>query len=216
MRLKTLALSLFAAAAVAAPLAAVAQTQAQPPANEQVVVPEVDRRDVNVPRIPSNDFEVGLFTGVYATESFGSSIVGGLRVGYHITEDFFVEGAYARTKVSDEAFRRILPGGVFGSDEETLTYYNVSVGYNILPGEVFLGSRRAKASAIYLIAGIGSTKLADQSNQTINFGLGTRVFLADWASVQVDMRDHMFSYDLLGERKSTHNLELTMGLTFFF
>lgn len=216
MRLKTLALSLFAAAAVAAPLAAAAQTQAQPPANEQVVVPEVDRRDVNVPRIPSNDFEVGLFTGVYATESFGSSIVGGLRVGYHITEDFFVEGAYARTKVSDEAFRRILPGGVFGSDEETLTYYNVSVGYNILPGEVFLGSRRAKASAIYLIAGIGSTKLADQSNQTINFGLGTRVFLADWASVQVDMRDHMFSYDLLGERKSTHNLELTMGLTFFF
>lgn len=216
MRLKTLALSLFAAAAVAAPLAAAAQTQAQQPANEQVVVPDVDRRDVNVPRIPSNDFEVGLFTGVYATESFGSSIVGGLRVGYHITEDFFVEGAYARTKVSDEAFRRILPGGVFGSDEETLTYYNVSVGYNILPGEVFLGSRRAKASAIYLIAGIGSTKLADQSNQTINFGLGTRVFLADWASVQVDMRDHMFSYDLLGERKSTHNLELTMGLTFFF
>jgi outer membrane beta-barrel protein len=215
MRLKSYVLSLLAAAGVAAPLAAAAQQDPQP-ANEQVVVPEIDRRDVKLPRIPSNDFVVGLFTGVYATESFGSSIVGGLRVGYHITEDFFVEAAYARTKVSDEAFRRILPGGVFTSEEETLTYYNVSVGYNILPGEVFFGANRAKASALYLIAGIGSTKLADQSNQTINFGLGTRVFLADWAAVQVDMRDHMFSYDLLGERKSTHNLELTMGLSFFF
>ncbi|MCM5679892.1 outer membrane beta-barrel domain-containing protein [Schlegelella sp. S2-27] len=215
MRLKSYVLSLLTAAGVAAPLAAVAQ-QVPKPANEQVVVPEIDRRDVKLPRIPSNDFVVGLFTGVYATESFGSSIVGGLRVGYHITEDFFVEAAYARTKVSDESFRQILPGGVFTSEEETLTYYNVSVGYNILPGEVFLGANRAKASALYLIAGIGSTKLADQSNQTINFGLGTRVFLADWASVQVDMRDHMFSYDLLGKRKSTHNLELTMGLSFFF
>lgn len=215
MRLKSYVLSLLVAAGVAAPLTAAAQ-QDPKPANEQVVVPEIDRRDVRLPRIPSNDFVVGLFTGVYATESFGSSIVGGLRVGYHITEDFFVEAAYARTKVSDESFRRILPGGVFTSEEETLTYYNVSVGYNILPGEVFFGANRAKASALYLIAGIGSTKLADQSNQTINFGLGTRVFLADWAAVQVDMRDHMFSYDLLGERKSTHNLELTMGLSFFF
>ena len=214
MRLKPYVLSLLAAASAAAPLLAAAQEPK--PANEQVVVPEIDRRDVKLPRIPSNDFEVGLFTGVYATESFGSSIVGGLRVGYHITEDFFVEAAYARTKVSDESFRRILPGGVFTSEKETLTYYNVSVGYNLLPGEVFFGSKRAKASALYLIAGIGSTKLADQSNQTINFGLGTRVFLADWAAAQVDMRDHMFSYDLLGKRKSTHNLELTMGLTFFF
>jgi len=37
----------------------------------------------------------------------------GLRLGYHITEDFFVEGSYASTKVSDAAFRQVLPGGVF-------------------------------------------------------------------------------------------------------
>nr|WP_297350901.1 outer membrane beta-barrel domain-containing protein [uncultured Caldimonas sp.] len=214
MRLKPYVLSLLAAVAGAVPLASAAQDAK--PANEQVVVPEVDRRDVKVPRIPSNDFEAGLFTGVYSTESFGASVVSGVRLGYHITEDFFVEGTYARTKVSDESFRQILPGGVFGSEKETLTYYNVSLGYNILPGEIFLGSKRAKASTIYIIAGVGSTKFTEQSNQTINFGLGTRVFLADWASVQVDMRDHMFSYDLLGKRKSTHNLELTMGLTFFF
>ena len=33
-----------------------------------------------------------------------------------------------------------------------------------------------------LIAGIGSTKFLNQSSQTINFGLGYRVFLKDWAA----------------------------------
>jgi outer membrane beta-barrel protein len=139
-----------------------------------------------------------------------------VRLGYHITEDFFVEGVYGTTKVSDENFRQILPGGVFPQKEETLDYYNLSVGYNILPGEAFFGSKYAMASALYLIAGVGSTKFLDQSNQTINVGLGYRVFLKDWAAIQVDFRDHIYTLDLLGQSKSTQNLELTIGATFFF
>ena len=42
------------------------------------------------------------------------------------------------------------------------------------------------------------------------------MFVKDWAAIQVDFRDHMYSLDLLGERKSTSNLELTAGATFFF
>ncbi len=208
MRLRpTLLLTAFA---LLAPLVASAAD------SQQVVVPEVDRRDIKRPRIPSNDFEAGGFVGTYATENFGSSVVGGLRVGYHITEDFFVEGVYAQTKVSDESFRQILPGGVFEDEKQKLTYYNLSVGYNILPGEVFLGSSRAKASALYLIGGVGNTTFVKQKRQTFNFGLGARVFLADWAALQVDMREHVFSLDLLGKRQSTKNLELTAGVTFFF
>lgn len=211
---------LLAAGALASPFAAAQSTPAQPgaqqPANEQVIEPQVDRRDVKLPRFPSKDFEIGLFAGTYQTENFGSNTVAGLRLGYHITEDFFVQAAYAQTKVSDESFRQILPGGVFGQPEEKLTYYNLSVGYNLLPGEVFIGKNIAKANAIYLIAGIGSTDFNQKKSQTYNFGLGTRLMLKDWAAVQVDLRDHIFSMDLLGQRKSTQNLELTAGLTFFF
>jgi outer membrane beta-barrel protein len=186
------------------------------PANEQVIVPQVDRRNVRVPKFPSNDFELGLFTGTYATESFGSSSVSGVRLGYHITEDFFVEGAYARTKVSDENYRQILPGGIFPSGSEPLTYYNVSIGWNALPGEIFIWRNTAKASALYLMVGIGNTKFLEQRKQTINYGVGSRVFFADWFALQIDVRDHMFTYDLLGRRKSTHNVEFTLGTTFFF
>jgi len=186
------------------------------PADEQVVVPQVDRREVKPPRYPSNDFEVGAFLGTYATQNFGSSFVYGLRLGYAITEDFFVQGAYGSTQVSDENFRQILPGGVFPTSSERLSYYNLSVGYNVLPGEVFVGANRALPSAFYLIAGVGSTDFAGQSRQTFNFGLGARVFLKDAFSLQVDVRDYIFSLDVLGQSQSTQNLELTVGFSFFF
>ena len=129
---------------------ALVRAQAEKPANEQVIEPQVERRDVKLPRFPSKDFEIGLFTGTYETQNFGASSVSGLRLGYHITEDFFAEAAYAQTKVSDETFRQILPGGIFPTGKDTLKYYNLSAGYNVLPGEVFLGSNRAKATAVYL------------------------------------------------------------------
>jgi outer membrane beta-barrel protein len=224
LTLRMAAPALLLSAAALVPHTGFAADEAKPtipsanpnPANEQVVVPQVDRRDVKVPRIPSKDFELGALVGTYATQNFGSSAVYGVRLGYHLTEDFFFEGVLAQTKVSDEAFRQVLPGGVFGKPSETLRYYNVSVGWNLFPGEVFIGAKRAKASALYLIGGIGSTHFGDQSKQTFNVGFGTRVFLADWAAIQLDMRDHVFELDILGKRQRTQNIEMTGGLTFFF
>jgi outer membrane beta-barrel protein len=222
-----IALLLSALAALVLPQAALAQAAEpadksterpteQKPANEQVIVPQVDRREVKLPKFPSNDIELGLFTGTYATQNFGTSSVRGVRLGYHVTEDVFVEATFGRTTVSDEAVRSVLAAGILASPNEKLTYYNVSAGYNLLPGEVFIGKNNAKASAVYLIGGIGSTNFAQRRRQTFNFGLGVRVFLADWAAVQVDMRDHIFTLDLLGKSERTQNLELTAGLTFFF
>jgi outer membrane beta-barrel protein len=194
---------------------AFAQQTSRPDSN-QVVVPEVERRDIKLPKFPSKDIAVGLFAGTYATQNFGAAAVFGGRLGYHITEDWFVEGTLGQSTVTDEAFRQVLPGGIFVNPEEKLSYYNVSAGYNLLPGEAFPTAKRAKATAIYLIAGIGSTKFNDQRSQTVNFGLGGRLLLTDRAAVQFDMRDHVFSLDLLGKRQSTHNLELTGGFTYYF
>lgn len=186
------------------------------PAAEQVIVPQVQRRDVRRPRFPSSDFAVGLFGGVYSTQNFGSSGVGGLRVSYHVTEDIFFDGTYGQTKVSDENFRQVLPGGIFPNRTEKLSYYSVSVGYNLLPGEAFFGRNIAKATQGYVLAGIGSTDFAGQKKQTFNIGFGLRLVLADWFALQADVRDHIFSLDLLGRRQTTHNPEITAGLTFYF
>lgn len=201
---------------LAAPLFTTTGAQAADPASEAPVQPQIDRRDVRVPRFPSNDFEVGLFFGPYSTQNFGSSIALGGRLGYHITEDFFVEAAYGRTTVSDDAFKRVLPGGVFTPGENKLSYSDLSVGVNVLPGEVFLGRDHALPSQLYLIAGAGTTHFNGQRQQTFNFGLGTKVYWNDSFALRVDLRDHVFSLDLLGKRDSTHNLELTAGASFLF
>jgi len=215
MNKNSLRTALLAIAIATLALAARAADPA-PPARDQVVVPQVDRRGLHLPKFPTSDFELGAFVGTYSTQNFGSSPVGGVRLGYHITEDFFVEGVYAATKVSDADFRQVLPGGVFPQPKETLSYYNLSLGYNILPGEIFIGSAHAFASQFYVIAGVGSTKLDVQRRPTVNFGSGFRVYLSDHAALQIDVRDHVFSLDLLGKRQSTQNLELTAGATAYF
>jgi outer membrane beta-barrel protein len=210
-----LARTLFAFIGLAA-CAASALAQVAPPAVEQVIVPKVDRRDVQRPRFPSNDLALGLYAGTYATENFGAAAVSGLRLSYHITEDIFVDATVGRSKVSDEAFRQVLPGGIFVNRTERLAYYSVSAGYNLLPGEVFFGRAAAKASQGYILAGVGSTNFAGLKRQTLHAGFGLRLILGDHVSVQTDVRDHIFSLDLLGKRQSTQNLEVTAGLTLFF
>ena len=42
------------------------------------------------------------------------------------------------------------------------------------------------------------------------------MYLSDWAALQLDGRDHIFSLDTLGKQQRTHNLEFTLGATFIF
>lgn len=210
-------LLLAATVLLGAPTAALAQAPASDKPADQVVVPQVQRREVKLPRIPNKDFEVGAFLGTYATQNFGANLVGGLRLGYHITEDFFVEGSYGQSKVSDETFSVIYGGGgPLNSRNERLSYVNLSLGVNLLPGEVFIGRNLAKATSVYLIGGLGSTKFNDQRKQTFNLGLGLRLYLRDHLAVQVDMRDHIYKIDLLGKLQRTQNLELTAGVAYYF
>lgn len=185
-------------------------------ADEPVVQPQVDRRDIKLPKFPSNDFEVTLFGGIYSTQNFGSSPAWGGRIAYHITEDFFVEASAGTTRVSDEAFRRILPGGIFTDDTETLVYSNFNVGMNVLPGEVFIGRNYAMPSQVYIVAGGGTTRFNGQRMQTVDFGVGVKVFLSDSWALRVDMRDNIFKLDLLGKSDMTHNVELNAGVSFLF
>lgn len=192
------------------------QTPAAKTAEEQVIVPQVKRRDIDRPRFPSNDITATFFTGSYATQNFGSSAVNGVRLGYHITENIFAEGTLGRTQLNDEAFRQILPGGIFANADQKLTYYNVALGYNLLNGESFFGSNVAKLTQGYVLAGTGSTKIAEQKKQTLVVGFGMRMVLNDWFVLQADFREHFFSLDLLGKRQNTRNPEASLGFTVTF
>lgn len=182
-----------------------------------VVEPEVVRREVEEPEIETSDFEIGPYVGTFSTEDFGVNPVKGARLTYHISEDFFAEALVGRTEASRTSFERLSGGADLLTDSERrLTYYNLAFGYNLFPGEVFIGRRRAFNSAFYVTAGFGSTKFAGDDRFTVSVGAGYRLLLNDWLVAHLDVRDHMFEIDLLGSNKNTHNLETALGVTVFF
>jgi len=194
--------------------------EAPPPSSEppgQVVDPEVERREIKEPAIDREDFEIGAYVGGMSIEDFGTDVSYGVRLAYHVTEGFFVEAAVGQSEGGLTSFEELSGGARLISDSEReLTYYNLSLGYNILPGESFIGEGRAFNSSFYVIAGLGSTDFAGDDRFTVNVGAGLRLLLTDSVAFHVDFRDHLFDIDILGDEKTAHNLEGHLGLTVFF
>lgn len=183
----------------------------------QVIQPQIERRVIDVDKIDTEDFEIGVFSGLLSTEDFGTNLVIGARAAYHVTEGIFFEAAYAKSNTTETSYERLSGGAPLLTDaQRELTYYNASIGYNLLPGEAFLGEGWAFNTALYVIGGVGITSFADDDRFTVNFGAGYRFLATDWLAVHLDVRDHIFDIDLLGKAKTAHNLELTGGLTVFF
>jgi len=183
----------------------------------RVVEPEVARREVKVPKIRSSNVEIGAYYGEISIEDFGAHPVYGVTAAYHITEDFFFQAEAGRAKAGRTSFE-VLNGGVqlLTDSERQFTYYDLSLGYNFLPGEAFFGRGVAMTSAFYLLGGVGGTDFAGDTKFTVNFGAGYRVVPVDWMAVHIMAQDHVFQSSLLGVTKITNNLEARIGVTVFF
>ncbi len=185
----------------------------QPP----VIEPDVERREIKVPKIDTENFEVGIFAGELSVEDFGVNTVAGATFAYHVSEKFFVQVAAGRTDTELTSFERLSGAAQLLTDpQREYTYYDLSLGYNILPGEGFLGKKRALNTTTYLIGGVGKTTFAGDDRFTLNLGLGWRITPLDWLAVHADIDDQIFDIDLLGKAKTAHNLGAHVGVTFFF
>jgi len=187
------------------------------PETPQVVEPQVKRRDIERPDIDTENFEAGAFVGTLSIEDFGASFVYGATFAYHFTEDLFAQATIGSAKAGRTSYED-LSGAVdlLTDSERRLTYYDLSLGWNALPGEAFLGGKRAMPSALYLTLGAGSTRFAGDDFFTVAVGAGYRLLVNDWLAVHLDARDLIFESDLLGESKVTQNLQFTLGVTAFF
>ncbi|MDH5573023.1 MAG: outer membrane beta-barrel domain-containing protein [Gammaproteobacteria bacterium] len=182
-----------------------------------VIEPIIYRKEVNESRIDSENFEATLFAGVLSIEDFGSSGITGARFAFHVSELFFFEASAGQSKAGETSYERLSGSAKLLTDEQrNLSYYDVSIGYNVLPGEAFLTKNMAFNTAFYLVAGMGSTRFANDERKTINYGFGYRFLATDWMAVHADVRDHVFDMELLGEVKTTHNVEMSFGLSVFF
>jgi outer membrane beta-barrel protein len=185
----------------------------QPPA---LIDPNIERREINESDIDTEDLEIGIFGGFIVIEDFESSAVVGVSLAYHINENLFLEARYAHATAGQTSFEKLSGGAPFLTEEERdYTYYNLSIGYNI-NGETFFTDNLVFNSDIYFTLGAGSTEFGGDERFTISAGAGYRLLFTDFWALKVDVRDHVFTSDIIGVEKDVHNIAITLSTMLFF
>ncbi len=183
---------------------------------EAIVQPDIERRELEEAKVDTENFEFGLFGGVQSFEDFGSNDVYGLRLAFHITEDWFLETSYGISSLQLTSYERLTNFTPLLTDKDReLQYYNLNLGFNLMPGEIYL-FKWAFNSAFYVTGGAGNSLFADSEYFTYNFGAGLRVFMTDWLTLRWDMRNHLLTHALFGDDREIQNLEASLGVSVFF
>jgi len=183
--------------------------------NDQLAIePEIIRLDLSEADIDTENFEIGVFTGQISFEDFGSNPLVGVMATFHASEDLFLEANYVVSSIDSVAGEDAI--GVTSVVDDDVTYYDLSLGFNLLPGEVFIGKDKAFNSALYLVAGAGITEFNGQDEFTINFGGGFRLILTDVFAIHFGVRNHVFNREVLGSEERSFNLDMHLGLSAFF
>jgi outer membrane beta-barrel protein len=181
-----------------------------------LIEPQVERVDFDESLIDSYDFELALYAGFLAIDNFDTNLVTGLKIGYHVSEDFFVQASYGTSEVGETSFEKLTGGApLLSDDEREIEYYLISLGFNLFPGETFFTDSTTFNTVLYVSGGIGSTDFAGSDRHTIAYSVGHRTLFADGFSLDVEMRDLIFDMDIFGTEDTTHNLEFTLALNFF-
>ena len=185
-----------------------------------LIEPFILRLDLDEAEIDTENFEIGVFFGQISIEDFGTNDVYAATAAFHVTEDFFLEGVYGDSDMQ-RPLEEDFVGGITLPGELDYNHYNLSLGWNIFPGEVFIWKDWAFNSQIYVIGGVGVTEYFSEKDTTFNVGVGYRMILWDWLALRLDFRDHVFKRDRLeqlGEQqeKTVQNLELRFGASVFF
>ncbi len=212
--------SIFLASAWVIAMLPVAQVAAQSDEEDEsnLIEPQIERVEFDESLIDSDDFEIAAYAGYLAIEDFDTDIVVGVKLGYNVSEDFFVQASYGRGDSGETSFERLQPDlpPLLSSDEREIEYYLISLGFNLFPGEAFLTDSTTFNTVLYLTAGIGNTEFAGDDRFTIAYAVGHRTLFADGFSFDIEMRDLIFEQDLFASEETTHNIELTVAFNFFF
>lgn len=181
------------------------------------LIPEIDRREIKLADIDTENFEFGIAAGLLSVEDFETNSLVVASLTYHVTEDFFVEARAGQTEVGQTSFDKLSGGAsLLSSEDRDLQFYDLSLGINLFPGEAFILNRWAVNSGFYVIGGVGSTNFAGNKEFTVNGGVGYRVLVNDFLSLNFHVRDHVFETEITGDKKTTHNFEISAGISVFF
>ena len=215
IRIRSIFLALLFCMTAAPPEVAVAQSDEEQETG--LIEPQIERTEFDEALIDSSDFEIAAYAGYLAVENFNTDFVTGVKIGYHVSEDFFVQASYGQSEVGETSFE-LLSGGapLLSESEREIEYYLIVLGFNLFPGETFITDSTTFNNVFYISGGVGTTTFAGDDRYTIAYAVGHRTLFADGFSLDIEMRDLIFEQDIFGTEESTNNLEFTVALNLYF
>lgn len=184
---------------------------------DDIVTADIERRVVLEDLLDSENFEFGAQLGLISIEDFESNLWISGHFSYHINEYFYAKALYGYSNAGQTSFERLANVPPLLTDaQRKLSYYGLNIGYNLMPGEVFLSKDIAFNSLFSVEVGGGSTEFAGSNQFTVNLSVNYRVFLTDWLTLDIGMSDYIFDNSITGKNKTTHNLNFTTGIAFYF
>jgi len=178
--------------------------------------PMIERNQGVEAKIDTENFEIGVYGGALSLVNFNVNASYGVRLGYHLTEDFFAEFGYGMSQASESNFERLNGVSLLSDAERDLTATSFSLGWHFAPSEVFITPALTLTSQGFLMAGVGKVSFGGQSETLLDVGIGYRSLLLDWLALRLDVKDRIFNSDIFGVDEKNHNFELTVGLSVFF
>lgn len=181
------------------------------------IKPVVERKTVFNDVLDTENFELGLQAGLISIEDFESSAWLSAHVSYHITEYFYLKARYGQATAGETSFEKLSnTAPLLTQEQRDYVYYGLNVGYNLMPGEIFIGKDLAFNSVFSVELGAGTTEFAGDDKFTVNLSTNYRVFLTDWVTWDIGVSDYIFDTQVTGISKTTHNLNFTTGFAVYF
>lgn len=182
----------------------------------EVIKPQEQASSIRPAVIQGGQFELGPYVGFLSVEDFNTNPVVGLSATYFINSRFLAQLNYGQSSVGRATFEEVLEGDFLSESERDFKYQALMAGYNLMPGRSFLGERRKFNSYIYLMAGAARVSFAGEDNPGLVLGVTYKTVLREWLNVNLDFRDFVVDRSFLNDQKTTHNIEVSLGLSLLF
>ena len=178
---------------------------------------EKTTREITLDKLDDENFSIGVQAGFLSIEDFGSDTWYQANLSYHLNEFFYFKANYAQAEAGLTSFEKLANVSQLLDDEQRkLKYYGLNVGYNLMPGEVFITPELAFNSAFSFELGGGNVQFAGQDQFALAIASQFRVFLTDWLAWDISMQNLIFDTQITGVNKTTHNLSFNTGFSIYF
>jgi outer membrane beta-barrel protein len=162
--------------------------------------------------------EVAPYFALSTNETLFLHLAAGGSLNYHILENLFI-GASGVKYFSQETdlFQDVQDHfRVYPEKWELDWYAGGHVAWAFLYGKFILVNSLIVHYDAYVIAGMGVTRTSlSDTAITGNFGVGSRIFLTDWLTFNLEVRDYLFQEDFKAGSRIVNNVMFQAGFSVF-